>query len=133
MTDLDTLAGAHALAMRYLSAVATRHVGGRATRAELLQRLGGPLPIASAEAESVIEAMAKAADPGLVATGGPRYFGFVTGGALPVTIAADWLACAWNQNAAMYVMSPAVAVMEDVVSAWLLELLAFPATASVGF
>jgi glutamate/tyrosine decarboxylase-like PLP-dependent enzyme len=71
--------------------------------------------------------------PGLVASAGPRYFGFVTGGALPVSIAADWLTSAWDQNGGLYVMSPAVAVMEDVVSDWLLDLIGLPAGASVGF
>jgi glutamate/tyrosine decarboxylase-like PLP-dependent enzyme len=57
----------------------------------------------------------------------------VTGGAVPVTVAADWLASAWDQNSCLYVMSPAVAVIEDIVSTWLLELLDLPRHASVGF
>jgi glutamate/tyrosine decarboxylase-like PLP-dependent enzyme len=68
-----------------------------------------------------------------VAQTGPRYFGFVTGGAVPVTVAADWLASTWDQNAVVYVHAPAVSVMEDVVSSWILELLDLPRTASVGF
>jgi glutamate/tyrosine decarboxylase-like PLP-dependent enzyme len=57
----------------------------------------------------------------------------VTGGAVPVTVAADWLGSAWDQNSCLYVMSPAVAVIEDVVSGWLLEMLGLPRQASVGF
>jgi glutamate/tyrosine decarboxylase-like PLP-dependent enzyme len=121
------------LASRYLDEIATRHVGSVATRRELQDALGGPLPEHSTDAVSVIEHLARAADPGLVATAGPRYFGFVTGGALPVTVAADWLASTWDQNGALYVMSPAVAVMEDIVSEWLLALLQLPPDASVGF
>jgi glutamate/tyrosine decarboxylase-like PLP-dependent enzyme len=121
------------LGLAYLRDVATRHVGGTATQAALRARLGGPLPEGPDEPVRVIERLAEAADPGLVATVGPRYFGFVTGGAVPVAVAADWLASAWDQNGALYVMSPAAAVMEDVVSAWLLELLHLPRGSSVGF
>jgi glutamate/tyrosine decarboxylase-like PLP-dependent enzyme len=121
------------LAASYLDRIADRHVGGRASRAELLAALGGPLPFRGAPPLQVIEELARGADTGLVATPGPRYFGFVTGGAVPVAVAADWLASAWDQNGALYVMSPAVAVMEDIVSHWLLELLQLPDDASVGF
>ena len=121
------------LAAAYLDHVSDRHVGTRASRSELLRALGGPLPDERSDAVSVIEQLAAAADAGLVATPGPRYFGFVTGGALPVSVAADWLASTWDQNGAMYVMSPAIAVMEDIVSKWLLQLLNLPPRASVGF
>jgi glutamate/tyrosine decarboxylase-like PLP-dependent enzyme len=99
----------------------------------LLARLGGPLPAGETDPLTVLASLQCDADPGIVAAPGPRYFGFVTGGALPVSVAADWLTSAWDQNAALYVMSPAVAVMEDIVAAWLLELLGLPATSSVGF
>jgi glutamate/tyrosine decarboxylase-like PLP-dependent enzyme len=81
----------------------------------------------------VLERLVTAADPGLVASPGPRYFGFVVGGALPVTVAADWVVSAWDQNAAAQVMSPAAAAVEDVCRRWLLELLGLPAGASMGF
>src|SRR5438094_7967097 len=104
------------------------------TSLEALRRaLNGPLPAEPASDFDVVEQLARAAEPGLVATAGPRYFGFVTGGALPATVAADWLASAWDQNAGLFVMSPAAAVVEEVAGAWLLELLGLPATASVGF
>lgn len=133
MAHADVLSTAARLAAAYLESVAERPVAGRVSRQELLTALGGPLPEASTDAVAVIQELARAADPGIVATVGPRYFGFVTGGAVPVTVAAEWLASAWDQNGAMYVMSPAVAVLEDIVSAWILELLRFPAGASVGF
>ncbi len=117
----------------YLQGVAARHVGGAATQASLRAALGGPLPEGRDEPVRVIERLAEAADPGIVATVGPRYFGFVTGGAVPVTVAADWLASVWDQNGALYVMSPAAAVMEDIVAAWLVELLHLPRGSSVGF
>jgi glutamate/tyrosine decarboxylase-like PLP-dependent enzyme len=121
-----------AIAGSYLERVGGRHVGSRATRAQLMTTLGGPLPEVGQDAIETIRTLAREADPGLVASAGPRYFGFVTGGALPVSIAADWLTSAWDQNGGLYVMSPAVAVMEDVVSDWLLDLIGLPAGASVG-
>jgi glutamate/tyrosine decarboxylase-like PLP-dependent enzyme len=133
MPDATPLTTAARLAAAYLDRITDRHVGGRAPRADLLAALGGTLPDAGQEPHTVLEEMASAADAGLVATPGPRYFGFVTGGALPVTVAADWLASTWDQNGAMYVMSPTLAVMEDVVSQWLLQLLHLPAQSSVGF
>ena len=129
----DVLSRAHEIAQHYLDTVAERHVGATATRAALVEALGGPLPQKPADALAVIDALVEHADPGLVASAGPRYFGFVTGGALPVTVAAEWLGSAWDQNASLYVMSPAVAVMEDIVAGWILELVDLPRTASVGF
>ena len=86
------------------------------------------MPQGPADPFTVLEELVERADPGIVASAGPRYFGFVTGGAVPVTVAADWLASAWDQNAALYVQSPAMSVMEDIVAGWVLELLDFRAT-----
>jgi glutamate/tyrosine decarboxylase-like PLP-dependent enzyme len=133
MTSDDPLKTAYEYATRYLDEVAQRHVGSRTERAGLLATLGGPLPAGATDPAEVIHHLATTADPGIVATIGPRYFGFVTGGAVPVTVAADWLVSAWDQNACLYVTSPAASVMEDVVSGWIVELLGLPATAGVGF
>ena len=81
----------------------------------------------------MIDELVADADPGIVASAGPRYFGFVTGGALPAALAADWLAAAWDQNAHMWVGSPAASVVEEVVEDWVLDLLGLPRDASVGF
>jgi glutamate/tyrosine decarboxylase-like PLP-dependent enzyme len=124
---------AHAIATRYLDDVGARHVGVNATRASLRDALGGPLPHGSSDPVGVLQDLAAGADAGIVASAGPRYFGFVTGGAVPVTVAADWISSAWDQNASLYATSPAASVIEDVVSGWILELLDLPRTASVGF
>lgn len=120
-------------AIRFLETADRRHVGGRVDRAALLEALGGPVPEDGADPAAVIGRLSEAADPGIVASAGPRYFGFVTGGSVPVAVAADWLTSAWDQNGAMYTMSPAVAVLEDVVAGWLVEILGLPAHSSVGF
>ena len=65
-----------------------------------------------------------------MATGSPRFFGFVVGSALPVAIAADWLTSTWDQNAGLFTLGPAAAVVEEVAGDWLLDLLGLPPTAS---
>ena len=116
----------------FLDGIAARWVGARASVSDLRARLGVALPQTGTADVSVIRDLAAAVEPGLVASGSPRYFGFVTGGTLPVALAADWLTAAWDQNAALYVQSPAAAVTEEIVAGWLLELLHLPASASVG-
>jgi glutamate/tyrosine decarboxylase-like PLP-dependent enzyme len=122
-----------AYAAEYLESLAGRRVVGDCRFADLVKALGGPLPPNGDDPFTVIEALATHAGRGVVATAGPRYFGFVTGGSLPVALAADWLATAWDQNAALHVMSPAASALEEIAAGWILDLLALPATASVGF
>ncbi len=84
------------------------------------------------DAEAVVADMAVALDPGIVASTGPRYYGFVIGGALPAASAADLLTTAWNQNGALHALSPAAAAAEEIAGEWMLDLLGLPADASVG-
>jgi glutamate/tyrosine decarboxylase-like PLP-dependent enzyme len=121
------------LAADYLESVERRPVGGTATREELVASLGGRLPERGEAPGEVIADLASAADPGIVASAGPRYFGFVIGGSLPSTVAADWLTTAWDQNGFAYVMSPAGSVVEEVTADWLLEVFGLPKESSVGF
>lgn len=83
--------------------------------------------------EQVIDELIAAAEPGLVATAGPRYFGFVTGGALPAATAAEILTTGWDQNAFNPILSPAAAAAERAAGGWLKALLGIPDSASVGF
>jgi glutamate/tyrosine decarboxylase-like PLP-dependent enzyme len=121
------------LGREFLARVAQRHVAPPVDVETLRQALGGPLPDAGEDPRAVVERLARGADPGLVASAGPRYFGFVTGGALPAAVAADWLTSAWDQNAWTYVASPAASVVEEVAGGWLVELLGLPPSTSVGF
>jgi glutamate/tyrosine decarboxylase-like PLP-dependent enzyme len=128
VTGGDVLNQAHRLARSYLDGLRDRHVGG--SDPEGLRR---PLTDAGVSPADVLEQLAADADPGLVASAGPRYFGFVIGGSLPVAVGADWLVSAWDQNACLYTTSPAAAVAEEVAAGWVLDLLGLPAGASVGF
>jgi glutamate/tyrosine decarboxylase-like PLP-dependent enzyme len=93
----------------------------------------GPLPDDPTPAAAVVDELADAMEPALVATTGPRYFGFVVGGALDAATAAEVLATGWDQPAFNPTTSPGAAVVEEVAGAWLTELLGLPAGASFGF
>lgn len=129
----ETLEIAARLGREFLKRVGERPVGAAAPFATLLKTLGGPLPDDGQDSRDVVAALARDAEPGLVASAGPRYFGFVTGGALPAAVGADWLTSAWDQNAWMCVTSPAAAAVEEVAGAWLVDLLRLPPSTSVGF
>jgi glutamate/tyrosine decarboxylase-like PLP-dependent enzyme len=124
---------AHRLAAAYLAGVADRPVSPRTSVDELRARLGAPLADDGLAPERVLAELAAGCDPGLVASAGPRYFGFVTGGSHPAALAADWLTSAWDQNACLLVASPASAVVEDIAAGWIRELIGLPAGAAVGF
>lgn len=94
---------------------------------------GGPLPASPSDPHRVVEDLIAAARPGLVGTVGPRFFGFVIGGASPAATAADMLAAGWDQCAYNEVLSPAAAAAERAAGRWAKELLCIPGDASVGF
>ena len=109
-----------------------RPVTSRAGVAELAALVGGPLPDGPTDPAGAVRQLADAVDAGSVASTGPRYFGFVVGGAMPATIAADWLATGTDQNAGAYVMSPVAAVVEDVAAGWLRDLFGLPRDVAAG-
>jgi glutamate/tyrosine decarboxylase-like PLP-dependent enzyme len=121
------------LALEYLETADERPVARGTPMEQLLDALGGPLPVAPADAVDVVESLARAAEPGLVVTNAGRYFGFVEGGVVPAALAADWLTSAWDQNPAFFALSPAAAAAEEVCRGWVCELLGLPPTASAGF
>lgn len=132
MSTRQLLSRTSELATHYLDDVGDRRVGSLADYETLLNAMGGALPDLSRDPLEVIEQLAASADPGLVATAGPRHFGFVIGGALPAALAADWLTTAWDQNAFSFVLSPAATVVEEVARRWLTELLALSPDTSMG-
>ncbi len=133
MDDRRLLERAAALGIEYVESVPERPVGATATIDELRATLDLPLADGPADELEVIEALARDVDPGLAQMGSGRYYGFVIGGALPVTLAADWLTSAWDQNAGLALPTPAATVVEEVAGRWLKELLGIPAHASFAF
>ena len=129
----DLLHHAADLAIEHLATIADRPVHATATAHELRGALGGPLNDEPRDAWAVVDHLARAATPGLVASTGPRYFGFVVGGSLPATVAADWLTSAWDQNAGLLALSPAAGVVEETVTRWLVDLFGLPTSTSCGF
>jgi glutamate/tyrosine decarboxylase-like PLP-dependent enzyme len=121
------------LAARYVESLDERPVFPDVTPEELREALGGPLPDEPLDAEQVVRELSAAAEPGTVAIGSGRYFGFVIGGSLPAALAADWLTTAWDQNAGLYVGGPSASVVEQVTREWIVELLGLPAGSSIGF
>lgn len=131
--DGSLLRRAHDHAREYLRSLPERHVGARATRDELLAALQVPLTDGGEDPHAVLDALAAQGERGAIASAGPRYFGFVIGGSLPVALAADWLTSTWDQNPGIYATSPVSSVIEDVARQWLLELFDLPRTSSLGF
>jgi glutamate/tyrosine decarboxylase-like PLP-dependent enzyme len=125
---------AYRQAVDYLTTLPDRPVGATAGLDELMKLLGGPMPAVPVPAAETIELLGRAVEEGGVpAASGPRYFGYVTGGTLPVTIATDWLVSAWDQTASLYNLAPAIMVAEHVAARWLVELFGLPEQTSVGF
>src|SRR5919202_4180089 len=110
-------------AVRYLAGIRDRRVAPNPDAVKRLEELGGPLPDSETDPAIVLKMLDEIGSPATVANAGGRYFGFVNGGAIPVTRAANVLAGAWDQNAALRVMSPTAAAVEDISLAWVTELL----------
>ncbi len=120
-------------ALAFLDELPHRKVAPPADLAALREAMGGPVPDESTPPERVLAELDAAARPTIVATAGPRFFGFVIGGVHPVALAADWLVSAWDPNHGLYVLSPAASVAEETAARWVLDLLGLPARSSVAF
>ncbi|ANM30900.1 pyridoxal-dependent decarboxylase [Acidobacteria bacterium Mor1] len=121
------------LANRYIEELGRREVVPGAEAVQGLQEFHEPMPVDGTSPEQVIRRLDRFGSPATVATTGGRYYGFVVGGALPVSVAANWLATTWDQNAGAWALAPVAAELETVAAGWLLEILDLPRNAAVGF
>ena len=122
----DLLDDASGRARRYLAALDSRAVAPSPEALAALARFDGPLPERASSPDRVLAELDELGSPATVASAGRRYFGFVTGGSLPVTVAASWLASAWDQNAGLVACSPIGAKLEQVALDWLKDLFHLP-------
>ena len=124
--DREALGLAARRALAYLQTVGSRQVAPSPSAVRALSQFEGPLPDTPCDAFCVLDLLDRIGSPATVATAGGRFFGFVNGAAIPVSVAATWLASAWDQNAALRVMSPVAAALEDVALGWVCEALGLP-------
>ncbi|HET8658688.1 MAG TPA: pyridoxal-dependent decarboxylase [Micromonosporaceae bacterium] len=129
----DVLATAAERARAYLAGLPERAVRPDPRATARLAELDTALPERPAPAEETLRLLDEVGSPATTAVSGPRYFGYVTGGSLPATVAASWLATAWDQNTAFAPQSPVAAQLERVALGWLRELLGLPPGTGGGF
>jgi glutamate/tyrosine decarboxylase-like PLP-dependent enzyme len=114
------------IARKYALGIGERRVAPSEKELNDLAKFREPFPEGPSDPWQIIEMLDQIGSPATVATTGGRYFGFVNGGTLPASLAANWLAGAWDQNAALRVMSPVAAELEEVVLRWVCEALGLP-------
>ena len=120
-------------AIRYLEGLDNRSVAPSAEAIARLVQFEQPLLDDPVDPELVLQLLDDVGSPASMATAGSRFFGFVTGGSLPVALAANWLAGAWDQNCGFYRITPATALLEQVSLCWLLDVLHLPAECGGAF
>jgi glutamate/tyrosine decarboxylase-like PLP-dependent enzyme len=131
--DAGLLRTAANLAIDYATGIDARAATPSAAALAALAAFDEELTAAGRPAEDTLRMLAEVGGPATMGTTGSRYFGFVTGATLPVALGASFVVDAWDQNAALPVMSPVAAALHDVVRRWLVELLGLPAGTDVGF
>lgn len=129
----EILSDAAARAIRYLQEIRDRPVAPSAAAVAALSAFDEPLPPGPTDAATTLRLLDEIGSPATMGMAGPRFFGFVIGGSLPVTLGANWLAGAWDQNAVLYRASPVTAHLEQVALRWLLDVLKLPPTATGAF
>jgi glutamate/tyrosine decarboxylase-like PLP-dependent enzyme len=117
----------------YLDGLGARSVAPDAAAVSALRELDEPLPAARSDGADTLALLDRLVSPATLATAGPRFFGFVIGGALPEALAANWLAGAWDQNAGLYLSTPGVSYLEVVALRWLIDLFELPAGSGGAF
>ncbi len=116
--------------LNYIKNLDKASVSATASLEGLRQLLNHPLSNKGMDATKVIDELVADTEGGLLGTSGGRFFGWVVGGSIPASLAADWLTSVWDQPAALYASGPAIAVIEEICGQWLKELLGLPLQAS---
>jgi glutamate/tyrosine decarboxylase-like PLP-dependent enzyme len=129
----DLLKDAASRAARYLHEINDRPVAPREEAVEALSALKIPFPDEPCDPALVLAQMDEIGSPATVATTGGRYFGYVIGGVLPISLAAGWLSTTWDQNGIFKKLSPAGVALEEAAEAWMLEALGLPQKSTVSF
>jgi glutamate/tyrosine decarboxylase-like PLP-dependent enzyme len=119
--------------IEYRQSCDERGVAPSAEAVAAVTRFVEPLPDEGTPDEEVIALLDTIGSPATMAMAGGRFFGFVIGSSLPVTVASNWLSAAWDQNVVMHNVTPATATLEQVAIRWLVELLGLPETTGAGF
>jgi glutamate/tyrosine decarboxylase-like PLP-dependent enzyme len=122
----ELLRQASETARKYVQGIGERRVSPTEKDLDNLAKFREPFPTAPANPMQILENLNEIGSPATMATTGGRYFGFVNGGTLPASLAANWLAGAWDQNAALRAMSPVAAELEELVLHWVCEALGLP-------
>src|SRR5437762_7352784 len=122
----ELLRDASERAMRYLEDLPSRPVAPSRAAIDALARWDTPLRVQGTEARDVVRELDEIGSPATMAMAGGRFFGFVIGGALPATVAANWLATAWDQNTGLHTITPATAELERIALRWLIDILGLP-------
>lgn len=126
----EILSDASTRALRYLEDIQTRSVAPAPAAVAALRAFDEPLPAGPTDPAATLRLLDEVGSPATMGMAGPRFFGFVIGGSIPVTLGANWLAGAWDQNAVLYRASPGTAHLEQVALRWLLDVLGLPAGAT---
>jgi glutamate/tyrosine decarboxylase-like PLP-dependent enzyme len=133
VSERDLLRRTAELAADYVETLDTRPVYPQATVDELRAGIDVPLPDGPSDPADVVEELAAALEPGIVASQSGRYFGFVVGASLPAALAADWLVSTWDQNLGLLALGPSALVAENTAGEWAKDLLGIPSSASFAF
>ena len=131
--DETLLLNAAKRSLQYLAQIQDRFVAPDSKAIGQLAQLNEPLPPLGMDAGEVLHLLDARCSPATMGVAGPRFFGFVIGGSLPVALAANWLAGAWDQNSALYQIAPGTAHVEQVALRWLLELFGLPLASGGAF
>jgi glutamate/tyrosine decarboxylase-like PLP-dependent enzyme len=131
--DLDLLRAAADAALAYAAEIDRRRVAPSVGALDALAQFDEPLPDVGLDARATLELLERVGSPATMATTGARYFGFVNGAVLPAALGAAFMTSAWDQNAALPVMSPVAATIHRVVRDWLIDLFGLHSETDVAF